>query len=45
MNETCQHVKEIRKVKSSAKGCDECLKMGEEWLCQSSKNSMTEAGA
>jgi uncharacterized UBP type Zn finger protein len=31
MSETCQHVKEIRKVKPSSKGCEECLKIGDEW--------------
>jgi uncharacterized UBP type Zn finger protein len=30
--ETCQHLSQIRKVTPSAKGCEDCLKMGDEWL-------------
>ena len=29
MATVCPHVKEIRKVKPSAKGCEECLKLGD----------------
>lgn len=28
----CMHVGEIRKVTPSADGCEECLKMGSEWV-------------
>jgi uncharacterized UBP type Zn finger protein len=29
---TCPHVAEIRDVTPSAQGCEECLKMGDEWV-------------
>ena len=32
MLEACPHVKEIKKVTPSANGCEECLKMGDEWV-------------
>lgn len=32
MIEECQHVKEIRDVKPSANGCEECLKTGDSWV-------------
>jgi uncharacterized UBP type Zn finger protein len=30
--EECPHVKEIRKVAPSGKGCKECLEMGDTWV-------------
>jgi hypothetical protein len=30
--EACPHVKEIKDVKPSANGCEECLKMGDTWV-------------
>jgi hypothetical protein len=32
MSETCEHVGHIRKVKPSALGCEECLKLGMRWV-------------
>lgn len=32
MTEGCKHLSEIRKVIPSAKGCEDCLKMGGTWL-------------
>ena len=32
MLEACPHVKEIKNVKPSANGCEECLKMGDTWV-------------
>jgi hypothetical protein len=32
MSETCSHIDSIRVVKPSARGCEECLKMGGRWL-------------
>ena len=29
---TCPHVAEIRDVTPSARGCEECLKLGDEWV-------------
>jgi hypothetical protein len=29
---TCPHIKEIRQVKPSGKGCKECLEMGDTWV-------------
>jgi uncharacterized UBP type Zn finger protein len=29
---SCPHVKEIRKVTPSGKGCKECLEMGDTWV-------------
>ena len=28
----CSHLDEVRKVKPSAKGCEECLKIGSKWV-------------
>jgi uncharacterized UBP type Zn finger protein len=28
----CHHLKEARDVKPSAPGCEECLKMGDQWV-------------
>ena len=28
----CTHVKQIRNVKPSARGCEECLKIGDDWV-------------
>ena len=30
--EACSHVKEIKKVTPSGKGCKECLEMGDTWV-------------
>ena len=32
MNETCEHLKEINPVTPSAKGCEDCLKIGDTWV-------------
>jgi len=32
MSTTCTHLGQIRDVKPSAEGCEECLKMGADWL-------------
>src|SRR5690242_15265417 len=32
MPSTCQHLKEIRSVTPSADGCEECLKIGDDWV-------------
>jgi hypothetical protein len=32
MTKTCGHLGSIRKVTPSARGCEECLKMGSEWV-------------
>ena len=32
MSATCTHLDQIRDVKPSAEGCEECLKMGADWL-------------
>jgi uncharacterized UBP type Zn finger protein len=32
VQETCPHVKEIRKVTPSGSGCKECLEMGDTWV-------------
>lgn len=32
MSKPCAHVKEIRDVKPSGSGCEECLKMGDTWV-------------
>ena len=32
MPETCSHLDAIRKVQPSAKGCEECLKIGSPWV-------------
>ena len=32
MAETCTHLGTIRKVTPSARGCEECLKIGQEWF-------------
>jgi monovalent cation:H+ antiporter-2, CPA2 family len=28
----CQHVKDLKPVKPRAKGCEECLRMGADWV-------------
>jgi len=28
----CSHVDQVRKVEPSAKGCEDCLKMGGQWV-------------
>jgi len=38
---TCPHVKEIRKVTPSGKGCKECLEMGDTWTCGNSSSVAT----
>jgi uncharacterized UBP type Zn finger protein len=30
--EACPHINEIKNVKPSANGCEECLKMGDTWV-------------
>lgn len=32
MAETCNHLDSIRVVEPSANGCEECLKMGDDWV-------------
>ena len=32
MNEQCAHLGHIHRVKPSANGCEECLKMGDTWV-------------
>jgi hypothetical protein len=32
MSKHCPHMRLIREVKPSARGCEECLKMGDEWV-------------
>ena len=32
MADQCTHAADIRKVTPSAKGCEECLKIGSEWV-------------
>ena len=32
MADACSHVKEIRKVHPKTDGCEECLKMGDNWV-------------
>ena len=32
MSETCEHIKQSKKTKPHAKGCEECLKMGDSWV-------------
>jgi uncharacterized UBP type Zn finger protein len=32
MAQTCSHMNQIKNVKPSAKGCEECLKMGDTWV-------------
>lgn len=32
MTTECTHLDQIHKVKPSAHGCEECLKMGDEWV-------------
>lgn len=32
MSKRCSHLGTIRKVKPSARGCEECLKTGSEWV-------------
>jgi uncharacterized UBP type Zn finger protein len=39
MTTTCKHLKSVREVQPSARGCEDCLKTGDEWvhlrLCKS----------
>jgi uncharacterized UBP type Zn finger protein len=32
MDHTCTHLDQIREVTPSAKGCEECLKVGDRWV-------------
>lgn len=32
MTAVCEHMSEIRDVKPSAKGCEDCLKTGDTWV-------------
>jgi Zn-finger in ubiquitin-hydrolases and other protein len=32
MSKTCGHLDSIKKVTPSARGCEECLKIGSEWV-------------
>ena len=32
VNNACVHAKEIKNVKPSAEGCEECLKIGSNWV-------------
>ncbi len=32
MRKTCPHIDEIQQVEPKAKGCEECLKMHDEWV-------------
>src|SRR5262245_13707415 len=32
MPERCEHLDEVRELKPRAKGCEECLKMGDTWV-------------
>src|SRR4051794_7943133 len=32
MPEPCEHVRDVREVRPSAEGCEECLKTGDEWV-------------
>ncbi len=32
MAKTCEHVGEVRDVKPSAAGCEECLQTGQDWV-------------
>lgn len=32
MNSNCTHTDQIKEVTPSAKGCEECLKMGDSWV-------------
>ena len=32
MSRQCSHLSAIHKVKPSARGCEECLKIGSEWV-------------
>lgn len=31
-SQTCEHVKQIRSVRPSANGCEECLQTGDSWV-------------
>ena len=31
---TCSHLSEIKRVRPSARGCEDCLKIGDEWVHQ-----------
>ena len=32
MSETCDHIQHAKKTKAHAKGCEECLKIGDTWV-------------
>jgi len=32
MNQRCNHLSEVRDVKPSATGCEDCLKVGDTWV-------------
>lgn len=32
MSETCEHIRHAKKTKAQAKGCEECLKIGDTWV-------------
>jgi hypothetical protein len=32
MNKSCSHLRTIKRVTPSARGCEECLKTGSEWV-------------
>ena len=32
MSSSCKHLSEIKTVTPSALGCEECLKLGDEWV-------------
>jgi uncharacterized UBP type Zn finger protein len=32
MSDLCVHLKKARDVKPNSKGCEECLKMGDDWV-------------
>jgi uncharacterized UBP type Zn finger protein len=32
MEETCEHLRHIKKVQAKVHGCEECLRMGDSWV-------------
>ena len=32
MNDNCEHIRHLKKMKPHSKGCEECLKMGDTWV-------------
>ena len=32
MNDLCEHVDQVREVTPSAKGCEDCLRIGGQWM-------------